>query len=90
MKVEENIELTNLFDVYGGLLSKGQQNIMTSYLYDDLTISEIAENLNVSRQSVMDSINKGEKKLYYYEEKLNFLKKINALKDEIQKLKNKL
>ena len=89
MKVEENIKLTNLFDVYGPLLSEGQQKIMASYLYDDLTISEIAENQNISRQSVMDSISKGEKKLYYYEEKLNFLKRIETLKKEIEKLKNK-
>ena len=52
MKVEENIILNKLFDTYGALLSRGQQDIMSSYLQNDLTISEIAENLNVSRQAV--------------------------------------
>ena len=60
MKVEENIYLAKLFDAYGVLLSEGQQKIMSFYLNDDFTISEIAENLNISRQAVMDSISKAD------------------------------
>ena len=47
MKVEENIKLMSLFDAYGLLLSEGQQSILTNYLYDDLTVTEIAQNLGV-------------------------------------------
>ena len=64
MKVEENIYLAKLFDSYGILLSEGQQKIMAYYLNDDYTITEIAENLKVSRQAIMDSINKADKKFY--------------------------
>ncbi len=66
MRVEENIKLAKLFDAYGTLLSKGQQEVLSSYLYDDFTVSEIAENLKVSRQAIMDSVTKAEKKLYSY------------------------
>lgn len=90
MKVEENIKLINYFDVYGVLLSKGQQEIMRSYLCDNLTVSEIAENLSVSRQSVMDSIKKAEKKLYDMEEKLSFLSKMEALSNENLKLRREI
>ena len=90
MKVEENIKFTAYFDMYGVLLSKGQQEIMSSYLFDDLTVSEIAENLGVSRQSVMDSIKKAEKKLLQYEEKLSFLSKLDSLTKENAELKKKI
>lgn len=90
MKVEENIILNKLFDAYGKLLSEGQQDIMSSYLSFDLTVSEIAENLGVSRQAVMDSVSKAEKKLLKYEEKLGFVKKIEMLEKENGILKEKL
>ena len=90
MKVEENIILNKLFDTYGLLLSTGQQDIMSSYLQNDLTVSEIAENLNVSRQAVMDSVNKAEKKLFDLEKKLGLLKKIESLEEENKLLKQKL
>ncbi len=87
MKVEENIFLANLFDAYGALLSEGQRRVIESYLFDDLTITEIAENLNISRQAVMDGISKAEKKLYSYEKKLNFVSKMKKLEEEIDNLK---
>ncbi|MBE7073705.1 MAG: HTH domain-containing protein [Clostridiales bacterium] len=90
MKVEENIILNKLFDTYGLLLSSGQQDIMSSYLQNDLTVSEIAENLSVSRQAVMDSVNKAEKKLFDLEKKLGLLKKIESLEEENKLLKQKL
>ena len=90
MKVEENIILNKLFDAYGQLLSKGQQEIMSCYLNYDLTVSEIAENQGVSRQAVMDSVNKAEEKLSMYEKKLGFLARIEGLEKENEMLKNKL
>lgn len=90
MKVEEKNILSKLFDAYGGLLSEGQQEIMSSYINFDLTVTEIAENLGVSRQAVKDSVTKAEKKLYDYEEKLCFVKKIESLTQENEKLKAKL
>lgn len=90
MKVEENIYLAKLFDTYGALLSEGQQEIMSFYLNDDYTITEIAENMGVSRQAVMDSINKAYKKLRVYEEKLQLQMKIDLLIEENAKLKQKL
>ena len=90
MKVEENIILNRHFDAYGKLLSKGQQEIMSSYLNYDLTVTEIAENLGVSRQAVMDSITKAQKKLFEFENKLEFLAKIEKLEKENEVLKEKL
>ena len=90
MKVEENVNLCKLYDLYKNLLSKGQQEILSYYLYDDLTISEIAENLSVSRQSIKDSINKGKKKLLMIEDKISILQLKNGYESEIKKLKAQL
>ena len=90
MKVEENIVLNKLFDAYGKLLSEGQQDVMSSYLNFDLTVSEIAENLGVSRQAVMDSVSKAEKKLHQYEENLGFVAKLEKLEKENEILKERL
>ena len=90
MKVEENVYLGKLFDAYGKLLSKGQQGIMGDYLNNDFTITEIAENLNVSRQAVLDSISKGEKKLISFEKELGLVEKIEELEKENKQLKKLL
>ena len=90
MKVEENVYLGKLFDAYGALLSEVQQSIMSFYLNDDLTITEIAENANVSRQAIMDCVRKAGKKLHAFEDKLQLVAKIDSLMLENEKLKAKL
>ena len=89
MKIEENVYLGKLFDAYGKLLSKTQYDMIDLYLNDDLTLSEIGENLGVSRQAVLDGINKAEKKLKDIEEKLNLVEKIDLLERQNEKLKKK-
>ena len=89
MEIEEKIKLNRLFDIYKNLLSEGQREVMDEYLSFDFTISEIAENLSISRQAVLDSITKAEKKLKNLEEKLSFSQRLDKLEREIEKLKNK-
>ena len=86
MKIDEKLHLFKLFDIYGKLLSDGQQEIISYYLNYDLTISEIASNLGVSRQAVKDSITKGQSKLELLEEKLSLAKKIEMLEKKIENL----
>lgn len=89
MEIEEKIKLNRLFDIYKNLLSEGQREVMDEYLSFDFTISEIAENFSISRQAVLDSITKAEKKLKNLEEKLSFSERLDKLEREIEKLKNK-
>ena len=90
MKVEENVYLGKLFDAYGKLLSKGQYEILSYYLDDDLTLSEIAENMSVTRQAVLKRKKKAESKLLEFEKKLHLVQKIEELENENRQLKNKL
>ena len=74
--IEKNVEISILCDLYGKLLTEKQLELLNDYYNSDLSLSEIAENNNITRQAVRDNIKKGEKKLFEYEEKLLFMKRM--------------
>lgn len=78
--MEKNVKISILNEFYGKLLTQKQFNFIDDYYNNDLSLSEIAENENITRQAVRDIIKKGEKKLFEYEEKLGFMKR--TLKQE--------
>ena len=82
MILEKNVQVSMLLQIYGELLTKTQQDFLEDYYNSDLSLSEIAENRNITRQAVRDNIKKGENKLFEYEEKLKIMQK--ALKQEKQ------
>jgi len=72
---EKRVRFGNLYDIYGGLLTPKQQDIMQKYFYEDLSLGEIAEAAGISRQAVYDLLKRVETALENYEEKLHLLKK---------------
>lgn len=68
--MDKVIYLTNLFDYYGELLTEKQQAYFKDYYFNNLTLSEIAENENVSRNAVYKQIKDAENKLLHYEKVL--------------------
>lgn len=72
---EKVIEMGMLYDFYGPLLTEKQREIMHLYFEDDYSLSEIGDNMNISRQAVHDTIKKSEKSLHEYEEKLALVKR---------------
>ena len=64
-----------LYDIYGGLLTEKQQNVFDFYYQDDYSLSEIADELGISRQGVHDNIKRSVKILEEYEEKLHLAQK---------------
>lgn len=81
MEPEKNIIISVLLETYGELLTEKQYNLLDDYYNNDLSLAEIAENENITRQAVRDNLKKGEKKLFYYEEKLGIMKK-NRMQEE--------
>ena len=73
--MDKKIEISMLWQIYGALLTEKQKEYIDYYYNEDLSLSEIAENEEITRQGVRDIIKKGEKKLFEYEEKLLFMKK---------------
>lgn len=74
--MEEKIKMSILCGIYGNLLTEKQHQILDDYYNNDLSLSEIAENNDITRQAVNDMINKGKAKLIEYEDKLKFMNKV--------------
>ncbi|MCQ2539584.1 MAG: DNA-binding protein [Acetatifactor sp.] len=82
-------EQTMLFDFYGELLTEHQRKIFEDALYNDLSLSEIAEEQGISRQGVHDLLKRCTKILQGYEEKLHLVERFTQAKvtvEEIEKL----
>lgn len=70
----ERVEYASmLYDFYGSLLSRAQSEVMALYHEDNLSLSEIAEQLGQSRQAVHYTLKKAEKALEDYEFRLGLL-----------------
>ena len=73
--MEKNVKISILLDIYGKMLTEKQYSLLDDYYNNDLSLSEIAENEEITRQAVRDNLKKGENNLFEYEEKLGFMKK---------------
>lgn len=71
--MEDFAKTSMLFDIYGGLLTDKKKRVMEMYHEDDMSLSEIAEELEVSRAAVHDSLRTAERLLCSYEDKLGIL-----------------
>ena len=67
--MEKFVEQTFLFDFYGELLTERQRQVYTSVVFEDYSLSEVAEELGISRQGVHDMIRRCnrtlEDRIYY-------------------------
>lgn len=91
--MDKKIEISMLCQIYGKLLTEKQFDYINDYYNNDLSLSEIAENYNITRQAARDNIKKGENKLFEYEEKLQIMKttlrnekKIEDILEQITKI----
>lgn len=82
----DRVEISMLCDCYGELLTKKQITMLRMRYDEDLSFGEIAEQMGVSRQAVLDGILKGEKHLKEFEEKLKLLSKSVALQKSLNEL----
>ena len=74
MKSEKDLNLPLYYDYYGKFLTEKQAQVFVLYYDDDLSLAEIAGQMNISRQGVMDIIKRSRKKLYDMEEKLGLVR----------------
>lgn len=95
--MEKNMELSLLLDFYGELLSEKVRRATELYYNDDLSLSEVAEDMGITRQGVRDLIKRAEGNLYGYEQKLGLYKRfvkmqkgLGSLKDSLVKAKSLL
>jgi predicted DNA-binding protein YlxM (UPF0122 family) len=73
--LEKTTHVNLLYDFYQALLTDKQRIYMELYYHDDLSLSEIAEQFQVSRQAVFENIKRAEQLLRQYEDQLQLLSK---------------
>ena len=95
--MEKNVEISMLCQIYGKVLTEKQYEVLNDYYNNDLSLSEIAENNNITRQAVRDIIKKSENKLYELEKNIGFMKKsleeekiVNEIINSLDELKKDL
>lgn len=88
--MEKNVMIGILYEYYGKLLSKKQQDAIELYYEEDLSLSEIADIQNVSKQSISETIKRSEKILIDFEDKLGLYKRMSDLQNMVDSLENKL
>ena len=72
--MEKNIHISMLLEIYGKLLTPKQYDVIDLYYNQNLSLSEIAEEENITRQGVRKNLVDAENKLFDYEQKLLILK----------------
>ena len=84
--MEDALEMTLLFDYYGELLTSRQQMCFDLRYNQDLSLGEIAQELNVSRQGVYDNLSRAETLLRNMEEKTGCVRRDIACRRAMREL----
>ncbi|AOQ22180.1 putative DNA-binding protein [Mycoplasma capricolum] len=84
--LEKTLELSELFKIYKELLTDKQKQYFELYIDEDLSLSEIADEFNISKTAVYDSISKTSKLLFSLEKKLHLKQKEELLISLINKI----
>ena len=85
--MEKFVEQTLLYDFYGELLTERQQQVYESVVMEDYSLSEVAEDLGISRQGVHDMIKRCNHTLEEYESRLHLVEKFLCIRKQVQKIK---
>ena len=77
----KELKFVMLLDCYGDLLTEHQRSIMELYYCEDLSLAEIGQPLDITRQAVRSIIKRTEDILLNYEEKLGFAERLGKMRD---------
>lgn len=73
MKGEKDLLLGMYLEAYGSFLTEKQKETADLYYAQDMSLSEIAEEMNITRQGVLDTLRRAKRKLYMMEERLQLV-----------------
>ena len=80
----KDLSVSALLDFYGPFLSEKRRNLLHHYYNEDLSLSEIAENEQITRQGVRDLIKRGELELKQYEQECGWCQNVLALQSVLE------
>lgn len=84
--MEKILEQSLLYDFYGKLLTEHQRQVFEDVVLNDYSLSEVAEERNISRQGVHDMIKRCNKILADYESKLHLVEKFVHIRDNVHRI----
>ena len=79
----KNLEISILLDYYGQMLTEKQREVAQLYYNEDLSLAEIAQFANITRQGVRDSIKRAEGTLLEMEERLGLARKVRVYRQKL-------
>ena len=82
--MEKIVQQCLLYDFYGELLTSHQKEVYEDFVYNNYSITEIAEEYGISKQAASDLIKRINRLLEEYEEKLQLVTKFERIKDKIE------
>ena len=85
--MEKLVEIGQLFDVYKALLNDKQRDVINCYYNEDLSLNEIAQNNNKSKQAISDMIQRSVDKLFEFEKELSLLSKREKLRADLTEIR---
>ena len=85
-EIDEIVEISNLYDFYGALLKENHRQILEDYIWNNLSLAEIANERDITRQGVYDIIKRSSKELRLYEEKLSLVHKFQKTKEMVNQI----
>ncbi len=85
-RMEKIVEQSLLFDFYGELLTDHQQNVYKDAVFNDMSLSEVADNYGISRQGVHDLLKRCDRAMQEYENKLHLISKFSAVRDRLKEI----
>ncbi len=80
------VERGILYDFYGELLTSHQKKIYEALVYNDMSLSEIAGEYDISRQAAHDLIKRCDRLLENYESKLHLVNKFQIIKNRVEEI----
>ena len=83
---ENAVEMCVLFDFYGAMLTQRQQEIFDLYYNDDLSLSEISEQMQISRQAVRDSVTRSKNLMIGFEQRLGLVRRFQENSEAFQRI----
>ena len=84
MNLEERVQIAILSKYYGKMLTDRQQDILKMYVDNNLSLSEVSEELGISRQAVKDALDNSLTSLKSMEDKLQFIVRDDNIKRTIE------
>lgn len=82
----KDLRISLLLDFYGEMLTAPQREMIDAYYNEDMSLGEIGEERNITRQGVRDAVKRAEEQLIEMEQKLGLVKKFLEMRGALEKI----